>query len=646
MSAICGIVCLGENIISLKNSKNMIDKFKVYDFDYVDTWSRDKIFLGCGMQYITPESKFEKLPYQDKNNLLSITADAIIDNRQELFSAFNIPEEQWRETTDSDLILRAYIKWGKDCPKYLVGDFSFAVWDEKKKELFCARDHTGTRTFYYYYSKETFAFCSVIKPLFTTVDCEIALNEKWITDFLALPLTLHQCECGETIYESIYELPPSTSMIVNAQGITRKKFWDPINDIKPLKLKDDKSYEEEFRKVFGEAVRCRLRTIGEVGIRLSGGMDSGSVACIAAKELDKKGKELKAFSSIPMKEYKNNLGEYNIADESEYIESITNKYKNIELNYCRSEGQNSLTNMDFIINAIEQPHKIVENMFWYNGIMEGASKQDCRVILNGQFGNYTISYGDFPTNMLTLYRKGKLVKSIKEINGYSKIHEIPRIRIVKALFKVIAPYKFRKFLSLRLYKNACEFDSNLVNKKLVSKWDIKRRYAKCGFYSEVERYYDYNESKKFSMDPFGFSQIGSIETKMGLAYGIVERDPTRDKRVIEFCFSLPIEQFVREGVDRRMVRRAMEGILPDKIRLNNSKRGFQSADWVQRLEGDWNNIYNKFKELLNDKKLYNYIDIDKFKNDLLLVGENFDGNHPEAIRRLLVVLIFLEFLKI
>jgi len=646
MSAICGIVCLGENTISLKNSKDMIGKLKVYDFDYVETLSRSKIFLGCGMQYITPESKFEKLPYQDKNNLLSITADAIIDNRQELFSAFNIPAEQWRETTDSDLILRAYIKWGKDCPKYLVGDFSFAVWDEKKKELFCARDHTGTRTFYYYYSKETFAFCNVIKPLFTTVDCEIALNEKWITDFLALPLTLHQCECGETIYESIYELPPSTSMIVNAQGITQKKFWDPINDIKPLKLKDDKSYVEEFRKVFGEAVRCRLRTIGEVGIRLSGGMDSGSVACTAAIELAKKNKKLKAFSSIPIKEYKNKLSAYDITDESEYIQAIGDKYKNIELNYCRSEGQNSLTNMDYVIDVIEQPHKIVENMFWYNGIMESASKQNCKVLLNGQFGNYTISYGDFPTSMLTLFRKGRLVKSIKEINGHSKIYKIPRKRIAKALLKVITPYNFRKFLSLKIYRNACQFDSNLANKNLAKKHDIKRRYSKCGFYTEVEKYYDYKESKKFSVDPFVFSQIGCMETKIGLAHGIVERDPTRDKRVIEFCFSLPIDQFVRGGVDRRMIRRGMDGILPDKIRLNNSKRGLQSADWIQRLKVDWKDTYNKLQGLLDNKELINYIDPDKFMNDLVLVGENFDEDYPEAIRRLLVILIFSQFLKI
>ena len=647
MSVICGIISLGKDSISLEKSKNMIDKLKLYSFDYIDSWSRDKVFLGNAIQYITPESKLEKLPYYDKNNLLLITADAIIDNREELFNCFNITQENWSKTTDSDLILKSYIKWGKECPKYLVGDFAFAIWDENTKELFCARDHTGTRTFYYYYAKETFAFCTVIKPLVSLFDQVATLNEKWITDFLALPLTLHQCECCETIYESIHELPPATSITlnVNAKGITKNKFWDPIKDVKPLKLKDDKSYEEAFRKVFFEAVKCRLRCIGEVGIKLSGGMDSGSVACAAAIELAKKNKKLKAFSSIPIKEYKNKLPSYNIMDESEYIESIGNKYKNIELNYCRSEGQNSLTNMDYIIDVIEQPHKIVENMVWCNGIIEKASKQNCKVILNGQFGNYTISYGDFPTSMLTLFREGRLVKSIKEINGYGKIHKIPRKRITKALLKVITPYNFRKFLSLKIYRNACEFDSNLVNKELAKKHDIKRRYAKCGFYIEVEKYYDYKESKEFSVDPFVFSQIGAMETKLGLAHGIVERDPTRDKRVIEFCFSLPLDQFVCEGVDRRMIRRGMEGILPDKIRLNNSNRGLQSADWIQRLEADWKDIYKKLQGLLDNKELINYIDIDKFANDLLLVGENFDEDHPEAIRRLMVVLIFSQFLK-
>lgn len=645
MSAICGIFSLNQNTISLENSNNMMEKLKFYTFDYINTLSNDKVFLGCGIQYITPESKLEKLPFYDEKNLLSITADAIIDNREELFSVFNVLEELWNETTDSDLILRSYIKWGKECPIYLVGDFSFAIWDENKKELFCARDHTGTRTFYYYSSKETFAFCTVIKPLFTVIDHEIELNEKWITDYLALPLTLHQCECSETIYEGIYELPPATSMIINTQGISLNKFWNPLNNIKPLKLKDDKAYVDAFRKVFFEAVRCRLRTTGEVGISLSGGMDSGSVACVAAMELQKKEKKLMAFSSIPMKGYKGNKAKYYIVDESEYIEKIKEKYENIQLSYCRNEGQNALTNINWILDVIEQPYKIVENMVWCNGIIEEASKQDCKVMLSGQFGNFTISYGDFESNILTLFRKKRLIKMIKEINMTGQIYKINRKKLAKAVLNIIQPYSLRKILSLKVYKNANEFDSNLANEKLVSKWDVKKRFSKYRFYNEVSRYNDNNENQKNSMKPLGFSQMGLIETKIGLSHGIVERDPTRDKRVIEFCFSLPMDQFVKNGEDRRLIRKAMEGMLPDKIRLNKSTKGLQSADWIQRLEVDWEKTYTRFKKMSNNTKLLSYIDKDKLKKDLLLVGGVFNENNALEIRRLIVALVFAEFLK-
>ena len=141
--------------------------------------------------------------------------------------------------------------------------------------------------------------------------------------------------------------------------------------------------------------------------------------------------------------------------------------------------------------------------------------------------------------------------------------------------------------------------------------------------------------------------MGEIETKLSLKYGIVKRDPTRDKRVIEFCLSLPTEMFVDGGMERALVRKSMKGILPEKIRINTSVRGKQSADWIYRITPKWKQIKKELENILNnDNNLVNYVDIDKLKNTLEMLDSNNLNEHKNEVRMLLVTLVFSSFLKL
>lgn len=645
MSAICGIIHIDGKPVSLENGKAMMDKLDIYKLDSKDICLRNQVFFGCGIQYITIESEKEKLPFFDESTGLTITADAIIDNRTELFALLDISEEPNKCITDSELILLAYKKWGQDCPKFLLGDFAFAIWDEKKKKLFCTRDHVGKRTFYYYYSNNIFAFCTVIKPLFVAYDKDVSLNERWVTDFLALQGVLHESECNETIYKDIYQLPPAYTIILDCEGIKKNQYWNPLKEVQPLRLKSDKEYDEAFKKVFFEAVHCRLRSSNEVGIMLSGGLDSGSVACIAASKLSQEGKKIKAFSSIPMLKYKDNLSKCYTANESDFIEAISNSVDNIDVTYCRSEGKHSLTNIESFINILEQPYKTIENLFWYNEIIETASENGCKVLLDGQYGNCTISYGDFFIHALTLYREKRILTLIKEIRSYSKLKNIHPYIVSKAVTKMILPYKFRKAVSSKLNKNYDRFSKVPVNSQLVKKWNVEKRFDEENLNQRTQRYFDLYETHKQIVNPVAFSHIGAMETKLSLANGIVKRDPTRDKRVIEFCLSLPTEQFVKNGQERYLIRRSMEGILPDKVRLNISTRGLQSADWIQRLIPEWEHIYDELEACLSDSDINAYIDVDKLKKELSSIRDIPDEKKGNTIRMLIISLVFSYFLK-
>lgn len=644
MGTIFGIYS-ADNQVNKEYCMNMLERIKTYSFDKLQAWQREKIFLGCGIQYDTPESCLEEMPQRYEASGLSITADAIIDNRQQLLEQFQIPKNLWNETTDSRLILLAYEKWQEDSPKYLVGDFSFAIWDEKKQQLFCARDHVGKRTLYYYHVNNTFAFSTIINPLLTITD--MRLNERWLTDYLAVDGILHVTECNETLYEDIFQLPPAYAMIVSSKGIIKNHYWKPLENIKELKLNSDEEYDKAFREVFFEAVNCRLRSFKGVGIMLSGGLDSSSIACVAARKLADKNEILKGYSSIPIKEYENSLSKYYIPNESEYIKSISDDYDNILVNYCRNEDMNSYTNIDEFINILEQPYKTFQNLFWYNSFAEKAYEEGCRVLLNGQSGNSTISYGDFIVHAKTLFNKGKFITLRREIDALSKKVKMPKRKIEKIILKVVVPYNIRKIISSKIkHRNYDKFSSVMVSKNMIKKWNVGQRFDMEGYNQPIERYYDLYQNHKYIVDQLAFSHIGTIETRISLANKIAIRDPSRDKRVIEFCLSLPSEQFVRNGEQRLLIRRALKGIIPDKIRLNTARRGIQSADWVQRLKPYWKDIRKELECLVSDDGLIKkYIDIGKVQEELKQIDEVLDEENEESLRRLFIVLIFYKFLK-
>lgn len=645
MSAICGVINFASDV-PLEISLKMMDKLKAYVHDNSDTWFEKSAFLGSIIKYDTPESIEEKLPKENTSKGLVITADAIIDNRKELLEIFDIPKIEWNKTNDSQLILLSYIKWGEECTKHLIGDFAFAIWNKKKKELFCARDHVGKRTLYYYFSSNLFAFSTTINPLLQIGDGSKELDELWIAEFLSLEEVIQEIECDNTIYNQIKQLMPAHSMTINPNKMEVKKYWNPLDKPK-LKLESNEEYEEAFKEVFSEAVNCRLRSIGSVGVLLSGGLDSGSVACIAAESLKAEGKRIKGFSSVPFKEYINSLPQNRIADERMQIEVMANWYNNIDLNFCDSSGIDSVNSIQRLLEIAEQPYKIVENFFWVNELSAKAAENGCTVLLDGQFGNISVSFGDMGTYLYTKYKQHRWISFLKGVSDYSKYYNYRFKDVFKFYLKsVLSDHTVNAYRKLkgRTIENYEEELFTAVNKEFANRCKVDERFKLLGLGEYSRSNQDINDYRNFLTKPIVYSQTGAIETKISLANGIAKRDPTRDKRVIEFCASVPLEQFVYKGQERSLIRRSMKGILPDEIRLNNKNRGQQSADWVQRLIIDWQNTKNKIKWILEQEAIKQYMDTDKVSKVLEEVGDFPKDEDSRRIRLLIVSLVFGEFL--
>ncbi|NOU97352.1 lasso peptide isopeptide bond-forming cyclase [Paenibacillus sp. LMG 31456] len=596
MSAITGIYHFNQTSIPIEQGMELMKAFQKFPANYVSTWYRDFVFLGCHAQCITPESVDERLPYYDSERKLAITADAIIDNRHELFSLLQVEHARRRNMSDSELILLAYRKWGEDAPKYLVGEFAFMIWDEVKNQLFGARDFSGSRTLYYYGNDERFAFSTLIQPLFTLPNIEKKLNEHWLAEFLAVPGMNEAVDTSITVFTNIEQVPPSHSITVS-EGRVKLSRYVILKVGEPLQLKSNHEYEEAFREVFQSAVTARLRTHRNVGAHLSGGLDSGTVVSFAARALQNENKRLHSFSYVPAKDFIDWTPKYLVANERPYIESTVQYVGNITDHYGDFAGTSPLSEITDWLETMEMPYKFFANSNWIKGIFEKANEQDIGVLLNGGRGNLSISWGSALSYYAILLKKLKWVRLYQELNQYSRHRGGDRLRMLPVIGKLAFPR-----LSQAFSPDEPHPFPMLINPEMARRTQVFDKLKDHGIHvtGAAREKNIYSARKRHFEEVYPWNATGTLGTKLSLRYSLWKRDPTNDIRVIRFCLSVPEGQYVQNGLDRALVRRSTKNLLPDNVRLNQSIRGVQGADCVHRMTPEWGSFIAELEQLSSD----------------------------------------------
>lgn len=244
--------------------------------DAREVWSNGPIGFGHALLRTTRESLGERQPVSVDGKLW-ITADARIDCRNELEAKLvHAGQKIQKRATDPDLILHAYAAWGEDCVQHLRGDFAFAIWDGYRKTLFAARDHFGIKPFYYTETGGQFLFSNVLNCVRLHADVSAELNDAAIADFLMFGLNY---DVATTSFRDIRRLAPAHTLSITSEGIKIARYWTAPTDGR-IRYRHSHEYVEHFQEIFQAAVADRLRS-ERVGILLSGGLDSASVAAMA-----------------------------------------------------------------------------------------------------------------------------------------------------------------------------------------------------------------------------------------------------------------------------------------------------------------------------------------------------------------------------
>lgn len=584
MSAIVGFLGLDGRPARTEELERMVEILAHRGPDGRAIWCEGPVGLGHCMLHTTPESLNEHLPFE--RDRLVITADARIDNREELIDLLHLKTYQPEQISDSELILYAYQRWGEDCPAKLLGDFAFSIWDSAEQHLFCARDHFGVKPFYYYYQPgQRFVFGTEIKAIFCYEDIPKRLNEIKISDFM---LEMFE-DKARTFYVNISRLPPASVMIVKKDGFCQREYWT-LNPKQEIKLKSDAEYAEAYRSLFIEAVRCRLRSAFPIGSMLSGGLDSSSITCVAHDLLTtNKVQELHTFSII--------FNQIKKSDEREYIYKVLER-KNFIAHFIEGDRAKPFDDLDKILWFQDEPF-YAPNLFLNWRTWQSVYDSGVRVLLDGFLGDNVISHGiEYLNELANRWRWLTLARQLKQYLINSKL-DVPLMRPLGMYFlqQGIKPYLPEIGLALwrrlRGRRASQPFDEyHLFESKFSDRTALRSRLTSA---------YQYGRSIKTSRQVH-YQSLGNgmiqnaleIYNKGCSSFHFETRTPYVDKRLVEFCLAAPGHQKINQGYTRIVMRRALQGFLPEEIRWRSSK-GDLSWCFLNGFNQDKDYIYNSIK---------------------------------------------------
>jgi len=555
--------------------------------------------LGHRMLWTTPESLHERLPLCEKSSGLAITADARIDNREELSVALDI-KQPLAEISDSELILSSYAKWGEQCPEKLLGDFAFAIWDVRNQQLFCARDHIGVKSFYYYLSDRSFAFATEIKGLLHLPEVPSELNETRIADFLVQSVE----DRTSTFYKHILRLPAAHTLRVKQDGVQIRRYWS-LDPSRKLRMRSDDEFTQAFRSIFNEAVRCRVRSAFPVGSTLSGGLDSSSIACTARNVLKKEGVRLHTFSAIFPSLPETDLP---AIDERKYMDAVISQ-GGFEPYYLRADLLSPLNDFDKVLWHGDEVYW-GPNLYIHWGLYRAAKERRVRVFLDGLDGDTTVSHG---LGFLTeLAWTGRWMKLMSEARGLSRVRNsyTPRKIVWEYGFRPLVPERvFRIWRMLRGRPRQNGADTGILNQAFAKRIDMAGRVRELQDKSDRTAYTarrSHFDGLNFALHPY----ILELADKSAAAFGVEPRYPFYDRRLMEFCLAIPAEQKLSQGWTRAIMRRAMTDVLPPEVRLRRDKANL-SSNFRHNLFEYERDLITKVYQTQRIKK---YVDEETFKN--------------------------------
>ena len=485
-----------------------------------------------------------------------------IYNFQELRTELESRGHTFRSASDTEVIAAAYAEWKEKCLDRFDGMFAFAIWDEKEKTLFIARDRFGEKPLFFHYDGEKTFFASEMKSLWAA-GVKREPNLRMLFNFITIGYTGNPEIPSETFYEEIRKLPPAHYLTAKpGSPPILKRYWslDPENVNRKI---SDGEAVEQFRQLFRTSVSRRLRSDVPVGSSLSGGLDSSSVLAIVVNESSVHPADFTAFTaSFPGFE----------KDELNYAQTLA---RSLGVKHLITEirEEELVADWERMMHFQEEPAGSASIYPQYK-VFQLAREHNVKVLLDGQgadeiLAGYTKYYKWY---WQELFRQGRLVRSgeLAAARKFGITEKFGIRNVVAALFPEMASVVLEKRYLLQALRQE----------------DLAPEFIK---YQSGEAYYatpahtSLNGVLHFNTCTSGLEDLLRYADRNSMANGREVRLPFLYHELVEFIFSLPPKFKIREGRTKWILRETMKNALPASIAARNDKIGFEppQKSWMR-----------------------------------------------------------------
>lgn len=539
---------------------------------------------------------------------LMLVGHVRLDGRAQLLHRLG-QSSQSASMTDIQIFAAAWRKWGPNCTEYVYGDWICAVWDRQQQRLWLGRDAAGNTGLYYAFNHRRLVFATSINAVLAHPTVSRQLNHNLLVEQL-LPQLAMSDETA-TVYQEIFRLPGGYAIHADREGrVNCDNWWYPekLGEI----AWNTEDCHAAFRELYAECVQDRLRgNDGLTGIMLSAGLDSGSVAALAAPHLASTGQRLMAYVSVPAFA-PDGAPAYRQGHEGALARKSAEHIGNIDLIEMACANVSVVDSIKQMLDTHGRPTIAAINYHWLHEILRFARTQNVRVMLTGQGGNATVSWSGSGVDQST----SSLLSCMRSrIAG----QQTPLLPVIKQqLLKPARGCRDRLAGVNTVGRQLLGLDSALRPRQFAHYLRGHCASVLAGIHapSSKEKNSIYT---RFRLGRLASAGTGSNWMELGAANGMDVRDPTRDRRMIEFCWQVPDRIFWANNTQRGLIRDGMSGALPAEVMKSNQK-GLQAADIGYRILAEQDYIHATLDALQQHRLASEWVNVPKIRAALVRLG--------------------------
>lgn len=516
-------------------------------------------------------------PFNDNSGNYSIIFNGEIYNYKTVKNELDYP---WKTNSDTEVILAAYLKWGKDCLQKLNGMFAFAIWDRKKSELFIARDRLGVKPFYYHLDKGILVFSSEIRSLLESDLIERKLDRSILNDYL----TYMSIRTPYTMIQGVMQLCPGECAIFKNGKMERSFYWQMSESKKSEVIKSHSEKAELTGKLFKDSIASRMVADVKVGAFLSGGIDSSAVVAMMAEISDK---PVETFSIV---------FEDKDFDESEHSRRIAELYKTRHTELLM-KPQDLLENMDGFINAMDSPTVDGINTYMVSKLVAATG---IKVVLTGVGGDELFAgYNGFRR-----WKKFKRVSQMFPASLLSLLAGFLRLSGKKRSLLKISDLLGSGDMSFEaFYRNSRSVYTTAERKALLNQpGEYKPSWLNLNS-KAIDQYEAVSQYSIAELSHYTLDVLMKDTDQMSMAHALEVREPFFDYKLLEFVLGLGDGDKLKSGQPKHLFIEAMGNRLPGEI-VYRAKKGF-TFPWNSWLKNELRDTCESALKSLSEKHIFN-----------------------------------------